>query len=115
MRAVTWALALGVLLAALVTASGCETLTPNKTAAATVDGILALSDEVDLAEKRGWITNEREDELQNRLLVALGVVRSTYTLEAVPGCEQTASRQECLQQILLEVEMELRERQGGDL
>lgn len=87
----------------------CAGLTPNKTAEITVDSILVLSAELDMAERRDWISNEREDELQNKLIDALKILRTAYVPGGVAGCPAELTEQECLQIILREVEEALRE------
>jgi len=89
--------------------AGCETLSPNKASQITVDTFLALSSEVDLAEKRDWIDNDTEDRLQNRLIDGLKLLKSTYTLNSEVGCPDEVTKNDCLQLILLEVEARLRE------
>jgi len=86
----------------------------NKTAEISIDSILALSAQIDTYERRGWITNETEDELQNSLIDALNVLNSTYTIGDVAGCTEEMSQQECIQVILTEVERRLTEAENGD-
>lgn len=89
--------------------AACQNLTPNKVAEATVDSVLALSTEVDLAEKRGWINNAAEDKLQNRLIAALRLMGDTQALVTDAGCDAALDRQQCIQSVLLDVEFKLRE------
>lgn len=105
--------ALIIALALTLTLTACETLTPNKGAVVTSEAIYMLGVEVDLAEKRGWISNEREDELINKLIDANNVIKSAYTLESLTFCEGAPSREECVQAILTEVELALREAENG--
>jgi hypothetical protein len=88
---------------------GCQGLSENKVEAAGIDAIVALSNEIDLAERRGWITNEEEDSLQNRLLEVLNFLIDANVLLESLGCSPELSRNECAQQALLDVEFRLRE------
>lgn len=93
----------------LLLLAGCQNVTQNKVEAAGIDAIVALSNEIDLAERRGWITNAEEDALQNRLLEVLNfMVDATVLLESM-GCAPELTRNECVQQTLLDVEFRLRE------
>ena len=85
-----------------------EGITPNKTEKVGIDAIVALSNEIDLAERRGWITNEEEDALQNRLLEVLNFLIDGNVLLESLGCAPELTRNECAQQALLEVEFRLR-------
>jgi len=100
-----------LLLISVLLLAGCQPWTLNKSTEVTVDAILVLSTEVDTAERRGWISNATEDDLQGDLINALRVLRGAYTATDVAGCDGLAD-QECIQKILLKVEMELREAEG---
>lgn len=88
---------------------GCAGFTANKATEVTVEAILALSGQVDLAEKRGYIDNDTEDRLQNRLIEGLRVLKSVRDVSLTAGCDESMTEQECVQVILLEVEAYLRE------
>jgi len=103
-----------LLLALCVVLSGCSVFTPNKTVEVSIDSMIALSGQIDMYEKRGWITNETEDELQNSLIDALNLLQSVYDVSDVAGCNEAMSRQECIQVILTEIELRLLEAENGN-
>lgn len=90
--------------------SGCG-VSPNKQKAMIAESIGYASDQIDRAERNGWITNEREDELQNRLLDALGLLSGNTLVADVVACSAGDSDSECIDRILLEIEQELQEKQ----
>ena len=85
--------------------AACQTtVTPNQTAAVTSDALLAMSKQVDLAEKRGWIDNETEDALINQLIQGQLLLQDVYTTGQVLGCSAEMDEQECLNSVLLSIE-----------
>ena len=88
---------------------GCASMTPGKVAEVSIDSILLLSGEIDMAERRGLISNSTEDEMQNRLIDALKVMEATISYKDVAGCDESLSQQECIQVIMLEIERRLLE------
>ena len=88
--------------------TACVPMSLNKSADVTIQSVLLLSSEIDMAEQRGWIDNATEDELQNDLIQVLNIIQSGYTAVDVQGCGGFTD-QECMQRLLLKVEMRLRE------
>jgi len=89
--------------------AGCATNPPvNNVIAATAESILALSIEADRAEMRGWIDGDTETAIQVRLLDAVDLLDITID---TTECDPPLTRNECVQEILLEVEQQLREAQ----
>lgn len=88
--------------------SGCG-VSPNKQKAMIAESIGYASDQIDRAERNGWITNELEDELQNRLLDALGLLSGNTLVSDVITCAAGDSDRECIDRILRQIEIELRE------
>lgn len=88
--------------------TGCAA-SPNKQKAMIAESIGYASDQIDRAERNGWITNEREDELQNRLLDALGLLSGNTLVSDVITCSAGDSDRECIDRILRQIEDELRE------
>ena len=99
-----------IILATLLLA-GCMSI--NKTSEVSIDSILALSEQIDVAEKRGWIDNVTEDELQNNLIDALKLLKSAYSVTDVRACANDLTRNECLNVILLDIEQRLTEAQNA--
>jgi hypothetical protein len=96
-----------IVCALLLTA--CQALTPNQTIKASVETAIALSDQIDLAEKRGWIDAPTEYDLQMQILDLVIFIEDAHALNSDAGCDPMLSRQECIQSVLLDIETKLRE------
>jgi len=77
------------------------------TVASQMYTIVYLSDEVDMAQKRGWITDAKEDELQDKLYSAT-VIYSTPFEYGLSDCPEAQNKNECIDDILTSIELELR-------
>lgn len=99
-----------VLIAALLVV-GCQTLTPNKAAAITSDTLVSLSEQVDLAQARGYISDAEENRMINQLIDGQKLIYDLYTAAQVPGCTAGQTKQQCLQVVLTDIEKRLREAQ----
>lgn len=82
---------------------------PNAQKAQTARSIGYLSDQIDRAELNGWITNEKEDELQNRLLKALDLLDGHNAVTDIIGCTAGDSDSQCIDRVLRDIERELRQ------
>lgn len=91
----------------LLTVAGCATVKPNKAVEVTSDSLLALAQQVDTAEKRGWITDEVEYDLITKLRYANSLLAGGSVVADKYGCTPELTKQECLNVILLAVEKEL--------
>ena len=100
-----------IIVCTLFLVMACTPMTPNKVQEASVDSLVALSTEVDLAEKRGWINNAAEDKMQNQIISVLRLMGDVNALVSDAGCDPLLTRQECIQSVLLDVEFKLREAQ----
>lgn len=98
-----------IILCTAVFMVGCAGMSVNKTTEVSIDTILALSSQVDDAEKRGWIDNETEDKLQNNLIDALKLLKNTYQVADVSACQEAEQKNQCIDDILEYVEITLRE------
>lgn len=103
---------LTILLSALLMAS-CATTAPSPTVIgyATSQTLMDAAAEVDRAEKRGWITPAEESEMLDNLIAGQQLLGSLLVVGEVPGCTELQTDQECLQQVLLNIEDKLRESQ----
>ncbi|MGB0849176.1 MAG: hypothetical protein ACPGSM_20750, partial [Thiolinea sp.] len=57
----------------------------------------------------GWISNEKEDELQNRLLEVLDLLDGLSTVSDMAGCTAGDSDSQCIDRVLRDIERELRQ------
>lgn len=88
--------------------AGCGTVSQHQATAVTSDAILAMAVEVDRAHTRGWIDNNTEDRLINRLIQVQELLIAVYDVTDILGCTETMTKNECAEQVLAEVEKELR-------
>lgn len=70
-----------------------------------METLAAVSDRLDLLEKQGKITSEKELEYQNKLLSAHDLLSGTaLTIPNLPECLPTDSRFACADKILTELD-----------
>jgi hypothetical protein len=100
-----------LILVCLLSVAGCATVPPiNNGTAAIASAIAILSDDAERAQWRGWIDADTETAIQVRLLDALDLIDTTIDIKA-GDCEPPLTRNECAQNIILEIEKQLREAQ----
>ena len=85
----------------------CACTTANQAASISIDGILALSDQLDQYERLDMISSDTEIELQNMLIDALNLLKAGVTVSDIDTCPDTMTANECVQEIMLEVRAKL--------
>lgn len=93
---------------AVLVLTACS-LTPNKAKVITAETLDTLSYQLDQYEKRGWIEDKKEDELQKSLLFAFDLATGSQQAIDTFYCPEAKEKSECISDITLKVETLLRE------